>query len=330
MKKVLFIHNSSNEDDKQLVTKLGFDSQKLQTIGVDFVKKSDMQIWTTVGVERFETISQSYLQNTALLVFSPNISVPNAEEYAKKNSVPSLHLQKGDQNLSGNNLIELMQEALDPLTIQKNLSNFLLNKSYLSKTHKGEPLIKNSGLIATSVLPFLTRQSTDKKMLAELQKKNHEILKNGSPANNIEQKLTNLLQFIHSHTAVPEEVNSQLSTYTYKLEHAGQTYNVPWSVMQAYDPKSAGNYDSTMVINRLKQDLAKVNASDIIAQKLLSPMYGVLWNNKHGVSTEYIETLKSSNALYKEIKYSDKKESNNHCFTIFSKNNNNQNIENVC
>jgi hypothetical protein len=160
-------------------------------------------------------------------------------------------------------------------------------------------------------------------MLSELKNKNRKILENGLPANDVEQKLTNLLQFIHSNTTSPEEGNSQLSTYTHPIEYDNKTYNIPWSVMHAYDPKIVGRYDSETLINGLKADLVKSNASEIIAEKLLSPMYGVWWNNKYGVSEAYLETLKSPNELYKKIKYADKadkKESHDYNFMMFAGN----------
>lgn len=309
MLKVLLVHNSSNEDDRQLVEKLGFNYQSgLSINGIDFLKIHDMRIWTTVGVERYGTISRQMFKGVGLVVVSPNMSDRVQRvitENCERDQISCWRLNAGEANLSKNELLELMRERKGDFT-QEKVSNLLLSQSLKSKSNNA-PNVKYSDFIASEITGFIADVPINSDLLNKLKEKNHAILKNGLAANNVEERLKNLLQFIHSHTDSPESINSKLGTYTYSIEYNGKSYNVPWSLMHAYNAKVVGKYDDIMVINGLKEDLAKPDASKVIADKLRSPMYGVLYNNKYGVSEKYVDTVKSPTELYKKIKYSDKK-----------------------
>ncbi len=128
------------------------------------------------------------------------------------------------------------------------------------------------------------------------------------------QKLTQLLEFIDKNIDPAYQNNSR---YTYKLSYAGETYNVPWSLMQAYDSRTFGSYDHAKILAGLKEDLGKDDAAQVIAQKLRAPMYGTVWNNTRGVTEKYLETLANSTELSKVIMT----EKNDNEFNLFNREN---------
>ena len=130
----------------------------------------------------------------------------------------------------------------------------------------------------------------------------------------IQPKLTQLLEFINDNIDPAYKNNS---SYTYQLSHAGKTYNVPWSLMQAYDARTFGSYDHAKILAGLKEDLGQDDAAQVIAQKLRAPMYGAVWNNTHGVTNTYLETLANSTELNKVIT-TEKKDNE---FSLFNREN---------
>ncbi len=120
----------------------------------------------------------------------------------------------------------------------------------------------------------------------------------------VEEKLTQLLQFVNDNIDQQYLNNTR---YTYQLQYKGHTYSVPWSLMQAYDPRKFGSYDENRILQGLKADLGKENAVEIISQKLRAPMYGTIWNNTYGVTNQYLNSLVNASQFNEVIMTADEK-----------------------
>ncbi|GGG01172.1 MULTISPECIES: hypothetical protein [Cysteiniphilum] len=184
-------------------------------------------------------------------------------------------------------------------------------KSESAKLHKEKGLNNPNENISSSILQS---GSVDYPTLEELEAYSHE--------QEVATKLESLLAFVDKNIDKGYINNSR---YTYQLTYEGNKYNVPWSLMQAYDSRTFGSYDSAKVISGLKADLEQENSADIIAQKLKAPMYGRLYNNTYGVSKEYLECLKNSQQFNDEVilTVDEKKdtwsvEKNNNEFSLFN------------
>ncbi|WP_440617579.1 hypothetical protein [Cysteiniphilum sp. 6C5] len=160
-------------------------------------------------------------------------------------------------------------------------------KSESATLYQEKRLNNSSENISSNILQS---GSVDYPTLEELEAYYHE--------QEVATKLESLLAFVDKNID-KDYINN--SRYTYHLNHNGKDYDVPWSLMQAYDPRTFGSYDSDKIISGLKADLKQENSADIIAQKLKAPMYGKLYNNTYGVSNKYTECLKNPKQLNNEF-----------------------------
>ncbi|WP_119328468.1 hypothetical protein [Cysteiniphilum halobium] len=189
---------------------------------------------------------------------------------------------------------EMLKQIENNLSVQYTLEmldndlNMRQAKSESGKLYQ-EKRLNNSGEEGISS-SMLQSGSVDYPTLEELEAYSHE--------QKVATKLESLLAFVDKNID-KDYINN--SRYTYQLTYEGQKYNVPWSLMQAYDSRTFGSYDSAKIISGLKADLAQESSADIIAQKLKAPMYGRLYNNTYGVSKEYLECLKNSKQFNDEV-----------------------------
>ncbi|WP_440994820.1 hypothetical protein, partial [Cysteiniphilum litorale] len=115
-----------------------------------------------------------------------------------------------------------------------------------------------------------------------------------------DEQLTNLLTFINDNVSESYRKNS---SYTYQLTHGMVTYNMPWSVMKAYDPVSAknysGGYNQKTVIEGLQKDL---DSNGDIAQKITTAAGSYLKNNKmSGVTDAFAKALANNDVFNRAI-----------------------------
>ncbi|WHN64819.1 hypothetical protein [Cysteiniphilum sp. QT6929] len=212
---------------------------------------------------------------------------------------------------------EMLKQIENNLSVQYTLEmldndlNMRQAKSESGKLYQEKRLNNPNENISSSILQS---GSVDYPTLEVLEAYSHE--------EEVAIKLESLLAFVDKNID-KDYINN--SRYTYQLTYEGNKYNVPWSLMQAYDSRTFGSYDSAKVISGLKADLEQENSADIIAQKLKAPMYGRLYNNTYGVSKEYLECLKNSQQFNDEVilTVDEKKdtwsvEKNNNEFSLFN------------
>ncbi|WP_116963334.1 hypothetical protein [Fastidiosibacter lacustris] len=134
--------------------------------------------------------------------------------------------------------------------------------------------------------------------------KNQIDVKQAIPVQSDIDKLSKLLEFVNDNIDQQYLNNTR---YTYQLQYKGHTYSVPWSLMQAYDPRKLGSYDENRILQGLKEDLEKENAAEVISQKLRAPMYGTIWNNTYGVTNQYLNSLVNASQFNEVIMTADEK-----------------------
>ncbi len=224
------------------------------------------------------------------------------------NIIEATNLMVVANNEGHNQAIEAYVKAVFNSTLDDQKKFDLL----LAKDSDGDPSIRmafqngHHQVVEAYVKAVLNSTLDDQKRFDLLLAK----ISNGGPSIRMAyrelSKLTQLLQFVNDNIDRQSISNTR---YTYQLQYKGHTYSVPWSLMQAYDPKVLNDYNAGRILQGLKEDLGKENAAEIISQKLRAPMYGNLWNNTYGVTDQYLNGLMDLDQLNKVIMtYDEKKE----------------------